>query len=51
VDKVKAFCQLNAFKYKFRAGNKPGASKEQDMKKASWYKNKLKELATKYPVL
>lgn len=51
VDKVKAFCQLNAFKYKFRAGKKPGASKEQDLAKAQWYKNKLKELASKYPIL
>lgn len=44
VDKVKAFCELNAFKYKYRAGKKPGASVETDFKKAEWYTKKLQEL-------
>lgn len=44
LDKVKAFCELNAFKYKYRAGKKPGASVETDYKKADWYLRKLHEL-------
>lgn len=39
---VKTFCELNAFKYKIRAGEKGSA--EEDLKKANWYleyKNKL----------
>lgn len=31
------FCKLNAYKYRFRAGNKDGNSKEQDLAKANWY--------------
>lgn len=46
IEKVKAFCELNAFKYKFRAGHKEGNSFEQDMNKAAWYENKLAELST-----
>ena len=37
-----SFCKLNAFKYRMRAGHKDNA--EQDIKKALWYENKLKEL-------
>lgn len=44
LSKVKAFCELNAFKYKFRAGKKPGALADTDRKKAEWYTNKLLEL-------
>lgn len=31
------FCELNAFKYKWRAGMKAGESAEVDLKKAQWY--------------
>lgn len=37
-------CQMCAFKYKIRAGNKPGQPVERDLKKADWYLNKAKEL-------
>ena len=33
-DSYIAFCEMNVFKYRMRAGNKPGNSLEQDMKKA-----------------
>lgn len=45
---VICFCKCNAFKYKWRAGKKPGNSYEQDMAKARWYKNKAKELENDY---
>lgn len=41
VEKVKAFCLCNAWKYRKRALYKNG---EQDMEKSDWYINKLKEL-------
>ena len=31
------FCKLNAYKYKYRAGNKNGNSEEKDLAKANWY--------------
>lgn len=31
------FCLTNAYKYLYRAGNKKGNSKEQDISKAKWY--------------
>ena len=43
-DKAKIFCELNAFKYRMRLGNKPGNSIEQEMKKVKWYESKMKEL-------
>ena len=44
IEAVIDFCDLNAFKYKFRAGLKDGNSKEQDLAKAKFYENKRKEL-------
>ena len=41
------FCKLNAFKYRMRAGNKPGQSADKDLNKERWYLQKKKELATK----
>ena len=35
--KTSVFCLLNAYKYLYRAGEKDGNSKEQDLKKALWY--------------
>lgn len=37
-----AFCKLNAWKYRYRAGNK--GDYDEDMKKADWYINKMIEL-------
>lgn len=31
------FCEMNAFKYRLRAGKKKGQSIEQEIKKANWY--------------
>lgn len=42
VDAVKDFCKLNAFKYLWREKQKNGI---EDLKKASWYLNKLIELS------
>ena len=41
-EKVLAFCELNAFKYLWRANNK--GTDIQDKKKAEWYINKYIEL-------
>lgn len=41
-EKVLAFCELNAFKYLWRANNK--GTDIQDKKKAEWYLNKYIEL-------
>ena len=38
------YCQINAFKYKMRAGDKPNEPAEKDLAKARWYLNKIKEL-------
>ena len=42
VDAVRNFCKLNAFKYIWREKQKNGV---EDIKKASWYLNKLIELS------
>jgi hypothetical protein len=44
-DKVAAFCELNAFKYQWRANNK--GTDIQDKKKAIWYLNKYIKLNKK----
>ncbi len=38
------FCEINAFKYRMRVGNKESESIEDDVKKAQWYEQKAKEL-------
>jgi hypothetical protein len=38
------FCEMNAFKYRMRLGNKPGEPIEEDLKKAQWYENKAEAL-------
>lgn len=45
LDKYLAFCELNAFKYRMRAGKKQGNSAQQDIEKALWYESKIKELS------
>ena len=42
VDSVISFCKCNAWKYRYRAGNKGNA--EDDLKKSDWYISKLIEL-------
>lgn len=42
-EKVKSFCELNAFKYRMRAGHKSD-NIEEDIKKAMWYENKMNEI-------
>lgn len=37
VEKTKAFCELNAYKYRYRAGLKDDA--KTDLAKADWYEN------------
>lgn len=39
IEKVKAFCELNAYKYRYRAEMKNG---EEDIKKAEWYENRCR---------
>jgi hypothetical protein len=34
---VRHFCICNAYKYRFRAGKKQGATAEEDIAKAEWY--------------
>lgn len=43
-EKLATFCEINAFKYKMRAGSKHGQSPEKDLAKAEWYLNKVKKL-------
>ena len=43
---VITFCKLNAFKYIWRAGNKEGSSKVEDLDKARWYLNRAMEMLT-----
>lgn len=42
-----AFCKLNAYKYRMRAGTKPNIDVQQDLDKEQWYLNKAKELKDK----
>ena len=44
VEAVKAFCLCNAFKYHWRHNDKNG---EEDLRKASWYMDKYKELTNR----
>lgn len=38
---VIGFCQCNSFKYRFRAGQKDGETRQEDIKKAEWYEDYL----------
>lgn len=42
LDAVIDFCKCNAWKYRYRAGNKDDI--QQDLAKSDWYINKAKEL-------
>ena len=39
-----AYCQMNAFKYRMRAGKKEGQPFYRDILKAEWYEQKVREL-------
>lgn len=38
------FCKLNAFKYRMRAGTKPGQDADKDLNKEQWYLDKMNEM-------
>lgn len=42
------FCELNAFKYSLRMGDKPDQPVERDLAKKKWYLDKANELREKY---
>lgn len=44
VDKLIAYCEINAFKYRMRLGVKPNQPIERDLEKARWYENKAMEM-------
>lgn len=41
------WCKLNTWKYRYRAGEKPGEEALKDLQKSDWYMNKYKELKEK----
>jgi hypothetical protein len=47
LDNFLIFCEMNAFKYKMRAGSKLGETADKDVMKANWYLNKAAELKCK----
>lgn len=47
-DNVAGFCRCSAYKYKSRAGSKPGNSKEQDLAKADWFIDYLDDMIRRY---
>lgn len=46
-EKLIAHCEMCAFKYRMRLGEKPDQPIERDLNKAHWYENKAKELKQK----
>ena len=47
-EKYLAFCELNAFKYRMRAGKKPSALVLDEISKAMWYETQIEELKPRY---
>lgn len=43
-DATTLWCEMTAFKYRMRLGNKPDNPIEQDLAKEAWYLAKAKEL-------
>ena len=43
-EKTAAYCELNAFKYRMRMGEKPEQPINRDLEKEKWYINKANEL-------
>lgn len=46
-EKFIAHCEMCAYKYRMRAGLKPGQDLDRDMEKARWYEVKAKQLRDK----
>lgn len=46
-EKLIAHCEMCAFKYRMRVGEKPNQPVERDLEKARWYENKAQELRDK----
>jgi hypothetical protein len=46
-DAVITHCEMCAFKYRMRLGNKPNNTVDDDLGKAKWYESKANELKTK----
>lgn len=44
MEKYIAFCEMNAFKYRMRLGDKPDQPIDRDLDKAKWYENMAKQL-------
>lgn len=44
IEQAIIYCEINAFKYRMRAGTKPAQPVERDLEKESWYLNKKEEL-------
>jgi len=49
VDAYIAHCEMCAFKYRMRLGNKPDQPVERDLAKARWYEDKARELRITSP--
>jgi hypothetical protein len=47
IEKVITYCEITAFKYKMRLGDKPEQPIERDLEKSKWYLNKAEELKNK----
>ena len=47
-EKYLAFCELNAFKYRMRAGKKPKTSVMDDFSKAVWYESQMEAVKSWY---
>lgn len=45
---VATHCEITAFKYRMRLGNKPDQPIERDLEKAKWYEAKANELKKQY---
>lgn len=44
VESFISYCEMNAFKYRMRAGLKPGQDIQRDIEKAFWYERKSAKL-------
>lgn len=51
VEKLMAHCEMCAFKYRMRLGEKPDQPIHRDLDKAKWYENKASELRQKLVTL
>ena len=49
-ENVITWCRMTAYKYYYRAGNKPGESAEKDRAKAMFYLNYVKKLQEGEPI-